>query len=101
MGNWNHNYYVYLTANKYNSVLYTGMSNSLVTRIAQHKSLQKPGFTSRYKVTKLVYYEYFDHVEDAIRREKQLKAGSRAKKEALVNSMNPEWRDLYPDIIND
>jgi putative endonuclease len=75
------------------------MSNDLKKRVEQHKSLKKPGFTSRYRITKLVYYEHFGQVERAIKREKQIKAGSRAKKDVLVDSMNPEWRDLYPIIL--
>src|SRR5699024_11904437 len=89
MGNWNHNYYIYLLSNKYNSVIYTGMTNNLKKRIKQHKSLQVPGFTSRYRITKLVYFEHFTFVKDAIGREKQIKAGSRDRKVALIESINP------------
>ncbi|MDR8394571.1 GIY-YIG nuclease family protein [Aliifodinibius sp. S!AR15-10] len=81
MGNWNHNYYVYLMSNKYDTVVYTGMTNNLINRVGQHKALKVPGFTSRYRVTKLVYYEHFEQVENAIKREKQIKSWSRAKKE--------------------
>ena len=95
MGNWNHNYYIYLLSNKYNSVIYTGMTNNIQRRIIQHKSLQIAGFTSRYRVTKLVYFEHFRLVEDAIQREKQLKAGSRDQKIALIESVNPNWKDLF------
>ena len=100
MGTWNHNYYVYLMCNKYNTVIYTGMTNSLFDRIGQHRSLSIPGFTSRYRITKLVYFEHFDHVEDAIQREKQIKSWSRSKKEELIESENPKWKDLYPNLLS-
>jgi len=99
MSSWNHNYYTYLLSNKYNSVIYTGMTNNLEQRIMQHKSLQVPGFTSRYRVTKLVYFEHFTSVEDAIRREKQIKAGSRERKVALIESVNPDWKDLFDTLF--
>jgi putative endonuclease len=98
MPNWNYNYYIYLLTNKYNTVIYTGMTNDLLRRVAQHKSKRTPGFTSRYNVTKLVYYEHFGLVENAIAREKQIKAGSRKKKEQLIEPVNPEWRDLFDKI---
>jgi len=101
MGIWNHNYYVYLLSNKYDTTVYTGMTNNLLYRVRQHKSLQIPGFTSRYRITKLVYFEHFDDVEDAIKREKQIKSWSRNKKEELIASENPEWRDLYPEIMDE
>lgn len=80
MGKRSHNYYVYLMTNIHNTVIYTGMTNDLVYRTAQHKSMKNPGFTSRYRITKLVYYEHFDKVEHAIKREKQIKSWSRARK---------------------
>lgn len=76
------------------------MTNNLVKRVQQHRSLSVPGFTSRYKITKLVHFEYFGLVEDAIHREKQIKYWSRDKKEELIEADNPDWRDLYHDIIN-
>jgi len=88
-------YAVYLLTNKNNTVIYTGMTNNLHRRIAEHKQKNIPGFTKRYSVDKLVYYEYFDDSRTAIAREKQIKAGSREKKEALINGMNPVWDDLY------
>jgi len=91
-------YYVYMMANKYNTVLYTGVTNDLVRRVWEHKEGRGGGFTSRYNVTKLVYYEVCGDVREAIAREKQIKGGSRAKKEALVDGMNPEWRDLYGEL---
>lgn len=99
MGNWNHNYYVYMMTNKHNTVLYTGMTNDLGVRTGQHKSLKIPGFTSRYRLTKLVYYEHFGNVEAAIQREKQIKSWSRARKEKLIESVNPDWVDLYDSLL--
>jgi len=84
--------------NKNNSVLYTGVTGNLGTRIYQHKEKVVAGFTKRYNVTKLVYYELFNDPYNAIAREKQIKAGSRKKKIALIESMNPEWKDLY-DVL--
>jgi putative endonuclease len=78
-------------------VLYTGVTNDLQRRVSEHRSPENRGFTSRYKVDKLVYYEEFDDIEEAIAREKQIKGGSRQKKIDLVNSMNPWWKDLMPD----
>ena len=87
--------YVYILTNHSNRVLYVGVTSDLTTRIRQHKEGSfRNSFTSRYKVTKLVYYEEFLGIEDAIAREKQLKAGSRQKKIELINKRNPEWRDL-------
>ncbi|MFQ5956514.1 MAG: GIY-YIG nuclease family protein [Candidatus Brocadiales bacterium] len=88
-------YYVYIMTNKRNTVLYTGVTNDLKRRAYQHKNKLVDGFTKKYNVAKLVYYEVFDCVEDAIRREKQIKSGSRQKKVAIVNGVNKEWRDLY------
>ncbi len=87
--------YVYILTNAGNSVLYVGVTSDLTLRIQQHKSgYFKNSFTSRYRINKLVYYELFQEITDAIAREKQLKAGSRQKKIELINSRNPEWRDL-------
>ena len=88
-------YYIYIITNKWNSVLYTGVTNDLARRVYEHRDKLVDGFTSRYNVSKLVYYEVSDDVGSAIAREKQIKAGSRAKKIALIQSMNPEWNDLY------
>jgi len=90
-------YFVYIVTNKNNTVLYTGITNELVRRVWEHKEKQIKGFTSRYKITKLVYYEIFEAAYDAIAREKQIKAGSRQKKLDLINNVNPEWKDLYKD----
>lgn len=86
---------MYILTNKSNSVLYTGVTSNLKERIAQHKVKKHPdSFSARYSVTKLVYYEQSDTIGDAIKREKQIKGGSRKKKEALINRMNPDWNDL-------
>ncbi len=84
--------------NEHNKVLYTGVTNDLKGRVYQHKKKIIRGFTNRYSVTKLVYYEIAEDAYNAIVREKQIKAGSRLKKINLVNSVNPEWRDLYDEI---
>jgi putative endonuclease len=91
---------VYITTNQSNRVLYAGVTNDLVRRIAEHREMKIPGFTSKYRAHKLVYYEFFEQPDVAIAREKQIKAGSRAKKEALIESMNPEWKDLYNNITS-
>lgn len=91
-------YYVYIMTNKYHTVLYTGVTNDLKKRVWQHKEKLVEGFTKRYNVTKLVYYETSADVRSAIAREKQIKAGSRKKKLDLINRMNANWRDLYNDL---
>ena len=91
-------YYMYIMTNKYNTVLYTGITNNLKRGIYEHKEKLVAGFTNKYNITKLVYYEVFDDPEIAISREKQIKAGSRQKKIQLIDSMNKEWRDLYERI---
>jgi putative endonuclease len=91
-------YYVYIMTNQHNRVLYTGMTNDLKRRAYEHRTGQGGGFTSRYNVGKLVYYEITESAEAAIAREKQIKSGSRQKKIDLVEGMNPEWRDLYEEL---
>ncbi len=86
---------VYILSNQFDTVLYTGVTNNILRRVAEHKEHTVPGFTSQYRVDKLVYYEYFGEAALAIAREKQIKAGSRKKKEELIHSMNPKWNDLY------
>ena len=81
-------------ANKNNTVIYVGVTSDLVKRVYQHKTKKYKGFTSRYNCDKLVYYEEFTNINQAIAREKQLKAGSRKRKDELINSMNNEWNDL-------
>ena len=90
-------YHVYIMASE-SSVLYIGVTNHFEFRTAQHKQKQVPGFMSIYNVTKLVYFEPFGDVRNAIAREKQLKRWRRAKKVALIKSVNPTWRDLSEDF---
>ena len=91
-------YYIYIVTNKRNTVLYTGVTNDLRRRAYEHREKLVEGFTKKYNITKLVYYEVFDNIESAILREKQIKGGSRQKKIDLINSMNKEWRDLYEEL---
>ena len=92
-------YYVYILANKNNSTIYIGVTNDLVRRIYEHKNNVVKGFTQKYNVHKLVYFEQTENIENAIIREKQLKNYSRERKEELRNNVNPNWEDLYPYII--
>ena len=92
-------YYVYILTNKYNTTLYVGVTNDLVRRIYEHKNKLVEGFTSRYNLDKLIYYEQTENIETAITREKQIKNYSRKKKELLIENFNKEKRDLYEDII--
>ncbi|MDD5288405.1 MAG: GIY-YIG nuclease family protein [Dehalococcoidales bacterium] len=94
----NKQYYVYIMTNKANTVFYTGLTNDLLKRITVHKEKTNDGFTKRYKISKLVYYEVCENVEGAILREKQIKAGSRQKKIDLIVSMNNGWNDLYDEL---
>jgi putative endonuclease len=91
-------FFVYIPTNRYHTVLYTGVTNNLERRVFEHRAKVTPGFTSRYNVDKLVFYEIADDPYAAIAREKQIKAGSRRKKLALIAKMNPEWRDLYEEL---
>jgi putative endonuclease len=87
--------FIYIMTNNGNSVLYTGVTSDLANRMYEHKNKAHPSaFTNRYNVYKLVYYEEHQDISLAIAREKQIKAGSRKKKIALINSLNPEWKDL-------
>lgn len=85
--------------NKSNKVLYTGVTSNLLRRVTEHKDKTVPGFTSKYNVIKLVYYEEYATMEEAIAREKQIKGGSRQKKIDLIKGMNPEWKDLYDEFF--
>ncbi len=91
-------YCVYILTNRYHTVLYTGVTSDLKGRVYQHREKLVAGFTSRYNLYKLVFYDVTDDVQAAIAREKQIKAGSRKDKIDLINSMNPEWRDPYDDL---
>lgn len=90
---------VYIMANSRNGTLYTGVTSNLVQRSYQHRESLAPGFTARYGCKMLVWYEIFDEMIPAITREKQIKGGSRKKKLALIEALNPTWRDLYEDLI--
>lgn len=92
-------YYVYIMTNQRNTVLYTGVTNNLARRVFEHRQKLIDGFTKRYNVDKLAYYEIFDDVNYAIAREKQIKGGSRQKKIDLIEKVNPEWKDLYETLI--
>ena len=91
-------YYIYLLSNKNNNVIYTDVTNNLIKRIYEHKQKFVKGFTKKYNINKLVYYEVFNDINNAILREKQIKAGSRKKKIELIKYTNPEWKDLYNEI---
>ena len=90
--------YVYLLANKHNNVLYTGVTNDLICRVYEHKNKLVSGFTQKYNVDRLVYFEVCSGIVVAIEREKQIKSWSRKKKQDLINSLNPEWDDLYRSL---
>jgi putative endonuclease len=94
----NKQYYVYIMTNKNNRVLYTGVTSNLKKRAYEHKEKFVDGFTKKYNVSKLVYFEVFEDPENAILREKKIKAGSRQKKIDLINSMNKKWSDLYEPL---
>jgi putative endonuclease len=91
-------YYVYIMTNKRNTVLYVGVTSDLIRRVYEHKEKLADGFTKKYNIVKLVYYEVLQDVENALLREKQIKAGSRQKKIELVSRMNSAWRDLYEEL---
>lgn len=85
--------------NKSNTVLYAGVTSDLIKRVYEHKQKLVDGFTKKYRINKLVYYEVFNDIENAILREKQIKAGPRKKKIELINSINKEWKDLYEELL--
>ncbi len=88
-------YFVYILTNLHNNVLYTGVTNDLERRVFEHKHKIYKGFTSRYNVNKLVYYEIFDMIEAAISREKQIKRYTRSRKQEIITEFNYEWEDLF------
>jgi len=94
----NKRYFVYIATNPSNRVFYTGVTNDLIRRLSEHKD-KKSKFTSKYNVTKLVYFEEYSDIKDAIAREKQIKAGSRKKKFELISAKNPGFTDLYEKIL--
>jgi putative endonuclease len=93
------NYFVYILASKRNGTLYIGVTNDLIRRVYEHKNDLVEGFTQKYGVHTLVYYEMFDDIENAILREKRLKKWNRKWKLELIEKNNPNWRDLYPDLL--
>jgi putative endonuclease len=91
--------YVYFMTNKPNGILYTGVTSELVQRVHQHKTGAFPGFTRRYGLKRLVYFEAYDDISTAIQREKTIKHWSRAWKVRLILATNPQWRDLYDSLV--
>jgi len=91
-------YYTYIMTNKTRTVLYTGVTNNLIRRVTEHKSGNSSGFTSRYHLTELVWFAEFSDVNDAIAAEKRIKGGSRKDKMALINELNPDWKDLSDEL---
>jgi putative endonuclease len=92
-------FYVYLLASRKQGTLYLGVTRDLVRRIYQHREKLTPGFTSRYDVRRLVWFEVYDDPINAIEREKEIKKWRRSWKIALIEKDNPEWKDLYPEIV--
>lgn len=92
-------YYVYIATNPQDNVFYTGVTNNLIRRIYEHKQKQVLGFTEKYNINKLVFYEVFKDINEAIKREKQIKGESRIKKLRLIEKTNPNYEDLYGSII--
>ena len=94
-----HQYFVYIMTNDRHTVLYTGVTNDLLRHVGEHRTKLVRGFTARYNADKLVYYEEINDANAAIAREKQIKGGSRRRKVALIDSINPDWRDLFDDLV--
>ena len=90
--------FIYIMTNTNNTTLYIGVTNNIIRRVYEHRNKLVKGFTSKYNLTKLVYYEMFDDIINAITREKYLKGKKRDFKLSLINNFNPEWKDLYEDI---
>jgi putative endonuclease len=91
-------YYIYMLTNKYLNVLYTGVTNNIISRVYQHKNKLMKGFTQKYNIDRLVYFEVYSEINHAIEREKKIKGWSRKKKSVLVETTNPTWKDLYEEI---
>ena len=91
--------YVYIMTNKKHGTLYIGVTSNLIQRTYQHRNHLIDGFTKRYNLSKLVYFEQLQTIQDAIYREKQLKAGNRKRKIEVIETLNPDWQDLYPTIL--
>ena len=94
-----HLYFTYVLTNKNHTVLYTGVTNDLMRRVFEHKNKLTKGFTQKYNVDKLIYFERFEYINLSIAREKQIKGYSRKKKEAMINNFNPQWKELYKDGV--
>ena len=94
----NYDFWAYIVTNQTDSVLYIGVTNDLSRRLSEHRSGEIPGFTADYRCHKLVYWEHYSDVEEAITREKQLKRWSRKKKVELIDRVNPRWFDLFDEI---
>lgn len=94
-----YNFFVYIMTNKSNHVLYCGVTNNLYRRALEHRSGRGGKFTAKYHVTKLVYFQIFNSVYEALDNEKRLKGGSRQKKIELIEEFNPEWKDLFEELI--
>jgi putative endonuclease len=92
-------YYVYILASKKNGTLYIGVTNNIIRRVYEHKNDEVEGFTKKYEVHKLVYYEQTENIESALNREKQLKKWNREWKINLIQKENPNWKDLYNELI--
>ena len=94
-------YYVYILANDTNVAIYTGVTNDLIRRVYEHRQmLDRNSYTARYQIHKLVFFEETSDVYAAISREKQIKSWNRKRKNALIEASNPEWRDLYPELLS-
>ncbi len=91
-------FYIYIMTNQNHTVLYVGMTSDLQSRVYEHKQKLLAGFTKRYNLDELVYYEEIADARSAVKREKQIKGGSRQKKIDLINRLNPQWRDLYYNL---
>ncbi len=92
-------YYIYLLTNNHNTVLYTGVTNNVTKRVFEHRQKLIDGFTKQYNLNKLIYYEQYQDIRDAIKREKQIKGWTRKKKNSLVAEKNGAWKDLFPDLL--
>jgi len=93
-----YNFYVYIVASS-SGTIYIGVTNNLLKRVVDHKEGKIKGFTKRYSCNKLIYYEHFEDVNDAIGREKEIKKWRREKKQNLIKSLNPHWNDLYSELL--
>lgn len=91
--------YVYIITNYKNTTFYTGVASDIVKRVYEHKNKLIDGFSKKYNLNKLIYYEVFDDISDAINREKEIKGKSRQYKIDLINTMNPDWHDMYDSIL--